>query len=133
MREGKFRVPADDINYVSRIHVDDLANHTYAALISCVSGCYPVADLEPCPSVEVARFCSGLLQVPMPGFVPRDHLAESRRSNRRVDGAMIRGLLNVTLQYPTYRQGIAASVREEKQNGLVNPKMQAGSGRHVTG
>jgi nucleoside-diphosphate-sugar epimerase len=133
MREGKFRVSADDVNYISRIHVDDLANHTYAALISRVSGCYPVADLEPCPSSEVARFCAGLLQVPMPGPVPHDRLAESRRSNRRVDGAMIRRLLNVTLQYPTYREGIAAAIREEEQHGLVNPKMQAGTGRHLTG
>ena len=35
-------------NYVSRIHVDDLAAHAEAALLSDLEGAYPVADEESC-------------------------------------------------------------------------------------
>ena len=89
---------------VSRIHVDDLATHVEAALLSDFTGAYPVADEEPCTPRELAAFCSRIL----------GKLVDPRaaRSNRRVDGSAIRRVLGVTLQYPSYRVGIPASVRK---------------------
>jgi nucleoside-diphosphate-sugar epimerase len=113
MREGRFQLAGDGANYISRIHVDDLAAHAEAALLSSASGAWPVADEEPCPSIEIARFCSDLLHLPMPGFVPRSALTETRRSDRRVDGSAVRRLLGIALKYPSYRVGIPACVAAE--------------------
>lgn len=105
MRRGAYTL--SDL-YVSRIHVDDLAAHAEAGLLSTVTGAYPVADEEPCTSREMAEFCAGLLGVELgPG-----HDAPSRfSSNRRVDGSAIRKLLGIELRYPSYRVGVPASLR----------------------
>jgi nucleoside-diphosphate-sugar epimerase len=96
-------------NYVSRIHVDDLAAHAEAALLSDLEGAYPVADEHPCTTREIAEFCAALLHLPAiaqlaPGTRSRT------TSNRRVDGSAIRHALGITLQYPSYRTGIPASL-----------------------
>ncbi|MFM2125219.1 MAG: hypothetical protein RL328_1670 [Acidobacteriota bacterium] len=96
-------------NYISRIHVDDLAAHCEAALLSDLTGAYPVADEEPCTSTEIAEFCANLLGVPLPsGPVAAPRVF----GDRRVDGSAIRKLLGVTLRYPTYREGIPAAILE---------------------
>ncbi len=97
-------------NYVSRIHVDDLAAHAEAALLSDLEGAYPVADEHPCTTREIAEFCASLLKLssvpqPAPGTQPRT------TSNRRVDGSAIRHALGLTLLYPSYRTGIPASLK----------------------
>lgn len=104
VRRGDFNL-SDAI--VSRIHVEDLAEHVVAALLSDVRGAYPVADEEPCSSREITEFCAGLLGVPVP-----DHGSATARAsgNRRVDGSEIRRLLGVTLRYPSYRTGIPAAI-----------------------
>ena len=97
-------------NYVSRIHVDDLAAHAEAALLSNLEGAYPVADEEPCTTREIAEFCARLLNLPS---VPQPAAGSKARatSNRRVDGSAIRRALGITLVYPSYRTGIPASLK----------------------
>jgi nucleoside-diphosphate-sugar epimerase len=92
-------------NFVSRIHVEDLAAHCEAALVSDVTGAYPVADEEPCTSTEIAQFCARLLNVPLPDSAATTH------TSRKVDGSAIRRRLGITLTYPSYRVGILASLR----------------------
>ena len=93
-------------NFISRIHVDDLAAHAEAALLSDVTGAYPVADEEPCTSREIAEFCANLLGVELPkNPAPRPRVF----GDRKVDGSAIRRLLGVTLRYPSYRTGIPAA------------------------
>jgi nucleoside-diphosphate-sugar epimerase len=113
MREGKYRLMGEGGNYVSRIHVDDLARHTEAAMYSELTGAYPVADEEPCTSREIAEYCAGLLGISMPQPASADELGETRRADRRVDGSAIRKLLSVDLQYPSYREGIPACLEAE--------------------
>ncbi|MEQ1946966.1 MAG: NAD-dependent epimerase/dehydratase family protein [Bryobacteraceae bacterium] len=105
--------------YVSRIHVDDLAAHAEAALLSSLTGAYPVADEEPCTSREIAEFCAELLNIPVtgpphapergagPGYAGR---SPRFANNRRVDGSAVRRALGITLQYPSYRFGVPASL-----------------------
>jgi nucleoside-diphosphate-sugar epimerase len=94
-------------NYISRIHVDDLAAHCEAALLSDLTGAYPVADEEPCTSTEIAEFCARLLDVPLPaGPIAAPRIF----GDRRVDGSAIRRLLGVPLLYPTFREGIPAAI-----------------------
>ena len=103
----------DGGNFVSRVHVDDLAAHALAALLSGLTGAYPVADEEPCTSREMIQFCTNLLGIPMPPSVEASAVSETRRADRRVDGTAIRRLLGVTLRYPSYRTGVPACVAAE--------------------
>ncbi len=110
MREGRYRMGGDGSNYVSRIHVDDLAAHCDAALFADeVTGAWPVADDHPCTTREIADFCSQLFGVPMPPSVDATALHHTRQANRRVDGHAIRRALGITLRYPSYRTGIPAA------------------------
>lgn len=100
--------------FVSRIHVDDLAAHVEAALLSSIRGAYPVADEEPCTSRDIAEFCARLLHLPstsagqgQAGHMPRF------ANNRRVDGAAIRKALGITLIYPSYRIGVPSALSGE--------------------
>jgi nucleoside-diphosphate-sugar epimerase len=96
-------------NFVSRLHVDDLAAHVEAGLLSNLTGAYPVADEEPATAREIAAFCAELLNLPMP-------IADGGRltANRRVDGSAIRRALGITLAYPSYRTGIPAAIQVER-------------------
>jgi nucleoside-diphosphate-sugar epimerase len=114
MREGRYRLFGDGSNFVSRIHVDDLAAHAEAALLSDVTGAFPVADEEPCTSREIAEYCANLLRIALPASAAApEELGETRRADRRVDGSAIRRLLSISLRYPNYREGIAACLAEE--------------------
>lgn len=106
MAKGEFKLLGDGSNYVSRIHVDDLARIATAALLSHVTGAYPVADAHPCPSREIAEFCADHFRLPWPVSASPDEVPPSRRNNRQVDGSEILRLLGVTLKYPSYRDAL---------------------------
>ena len=112
MAQGRYTLLSDGSNYISRIHVDDLAAITEAALLSALTGAYPVADQHPCPAREIAEYCAQLLGLPMPVPAGWKDVPESRRANRRVDGSAICRELGVTLRYPSYREGIP--IKDEK-------------------
>lgn len=107
MAHGAYTLFGDGGNYISRIHADDLAALAAAALLSDLTGAYPVADLHPCTSKEIADFCAVHFHLPPAIVAPIDQVPPSRRNNRQVDGRAICRALNVTLQYPSYREGLA--------------------------
>ena len=113
MRAGEFKLSPNPNNFVSRIHVDDLAAIASSALLSNLEGHYPVADEEPSTSLEAAQFCARLLGTPLPATAPIAELGETRRADRRVDGSAIRTLLKIQLRYPSYRTGFPACLAEE--------------------
>lgn len=113
LREGKHRYWGDGGNYISRIHVDDLAALAEAGLGSDVLGAYPVADDEPARAIDMTRFCCELLGMPVPPPQTGEPGEDTRRSNRRVDGRAIRERLGVRLLFPTFRLGIPAALRSE--------------------
>ena len=104
LARGEYRI---DDNFVSRIHVDDLAVHVEAGLLSGLVGAYPVADEEPATAREIAVFLGGGLQ---PGSAPG-----RVTGNRRVDGSAIRRALGIKLAYPSFRTGIPAAIQAEKE------------------
>jgi nucleoside-diphosphate-sugar epimerase len=110
MQEGSFRLAGEGLNFVSRIHVDDLAAICDAALRCNLSGAWPVADREPCRSRDIARFCADLLGVDMAPMAAPHELHATRRADRKVDAGALLRALGVELRYPSYRQGIPASV-----------------------
>jgi nucleoside-diphosphate-sugar epimerase len=107
MRAGTHRLVGDGSNYISRIHVDDLAAISAAALLSDITGAYPVADLWPCPAREIAAYCAERFGYPMPPSIEALPESDTRGSDRRVDGRTITRLLGVALRYPSYREGLA--------------------------
>ena len=110
MQDGRYKLAGDGSGHISRIHVDDLAAVTSAALASDLTGAYPVADEQPCSQREMAKFIAKLTGLPMPPMVPRDQADETRRGDRRVDGRAIRRLLGVELRYPSYREGVPDAI-----------------------
>jgi len=108
--QGRYKLVGDGSNFVSRIHVDDLAAIVAAAAQSDLAGAYPVADAEPSSSRDIAYFCADLLGCPPPESVALQDVSETRRSNRRVDGSALLRALGLTLRYPSYRQGVPASM-----------------------
>ena len=60
MAVGRFRLVGAGDNFVSRIHVDDLAAHVEATLLSDIGGAWPVTDEEPCTSRQIAEYCAEL-------------------------------------------------------------------------
>ena len=110
LREGKHRYWGDGSNYISRIHVDDLAAITEAALLADLTGAYPVADDEPARAIDITRFCAELLGLAVPPPEPGLPGEDTRRANRRVDGRAIRRALGVELVFPSYRTGIPAAL-----------------------
>ena len=99
----------------SRIHVEDIASVLEASISHPRPGAaYNVCDNEPAPPQEVVAYAAKLLGRDPPPEIPfedaeltpmaRSFYADSKRvSNRR-----IREELRVTLQYPTYREGLKA-------------------------
>jgi nucleoside-diphosphate-sugar epimerase len=111
--------------FVSRIHVDDLAAHAEAGLLSSVTGAYPVADEDPCTSREIAGFCAELLGIPLSGGPLEPERGPRFAHNRRVDGSAIRRALGITLQYPSYRVGIPAALESSaKRTGRPERQLQ---------
>lgn len=124
MRQGKFLLLGEGENYVSRIHVDDLAALTEAALLADLTGAWPAADLEPARSRDIAAYCAALLGIAMPRSAEAHELSETRRANRRVDGRAVCARLGITLQYPSFREGISqalAAESDEKSEYLPAP------------
>jgi nucleoside-diphosphate-sugar epimerase len=112
MAEGRYRLVDGGSNFVSRIHVDDLATHAVAALESEFGGAWPVADEHPCTSREIAAFCADLLRLNPPESVAAENVHHTRRADRRVNGRAIRTKLGIALRYPSYRDGVPASLRK---------------------
>jgi len=129
MREGAFRLLGDGGNFVSRIHVDDLAALAEAALFSELTGAWPVADLLPARSHDVAAWCAERLHLPMPPSATPEELSETRRANRRVDGRAVCVRLGISLRYPSYREGLTQALREEGFAGSVLPSAEIGGKR----
>ena len=114
IREGQFRLVEDGGNFVSRIHVEDLAALAEAALLDELTGAWPVADEESCTSREMAEFCAELLEAPVPPSIPRHEAHHTRRANRQVNGSAIFRKLGVRLRYPSYRTGVPASLKAQR-------------------
>ncbi len=96
-----------------RIHVDDLAAIAAAAMDQGLQGALPVADDLPATSSEVARFCAELMDLAMPPRVAASELTETRSFDRRVNGQAVLARLGLRLRYPTFREGIPASIAAE--------------------
>lgn len=114
MQRGTFRMAGEGANFVSRIHVDDLAAHCEAALDSDLTGAWPLGDDRPCRTLEIAEFCAHLLGLEMPPSADPETLHHTRQANRRVDGSAIRRKLGISLEFPSYVEGIVRATGKDE-------------------
>ena len=102
---GEHRIPGDGTRFLSRIHVEDLAQLVLASLPRGQT--MVVGDLEPAPHGDVVRFICESYGVPMPPFVPLESVHESLRADRRVDASRALAAAGITLRYPSYKDGMS--------------------------
>lgn len=103
--------------YLNLIHVDDAA----AAVLAAESRAKPprtylVADGHPAGRQAFLSRLAKLLGAPAPQFVEPDPDAPAARragTNKRVGNARLLAELEIRLEYPTYREGLAATVAAE--------------------
>jgi nucleoside-diphosphate-sugar epimerase len=103
---GSHRIPGDGSRTLSRIHADDLAQFALAAS-HAPAQTFVVGDHRPAPHLEVVRFICENYGVPMPESVPLDSVHASLRADREVDPSRALERFQVTLRYPSYREGMA--------------------------
>lgn len=103
----------------SRIHVADLVQVLRASMARPAPGAiYNVCDDDPAPPEAVIAYACHLLGVAPPPLVPfaQAELSPMAQSfyadNKRVSNRRIKHELGVRLLYPSYREGLAALLRE---------------------
>jgi len=100
----------------NRIHVADIAQAIDAAFARAAAGVFNVADDEPSPPADPLVFAAQLLGRDPPPEIPFAEAAPSMspmalsfwEDCRRVNNDKLKRELDVTLLYPTYREGLRA-------------------------
>jgi nucleoside-diphosphate-sugar epimerase len=123
LASGEFRIPGAGSNVVSRIHVEDLAALALAALArgpgehGLGRRIFVAADDTPVPQIEVVRWLSTALRVPMPRAAPLEQVPSTLRHDRAADNRRIKQALGMALRYPSYREGFARCLEVEGAAG----------------
>ncbi len=105
VHSGLHKLPGAAENYVSRIHVDDLAALLLAS-DKVQSACFVVGDAEPSRQCDVVEWICEEYGCAVPPTVPEEQVHASLRGNRMVDGRRALRELDVVLRYPSYRDGM---------------------------
>jgi nucleoside-diphosphate-sugar epimerase len=126
LRAGQARRVDKPGHAFGRIHVDDIAGHVLAALTRPpdpgTARVLNLTDDEPAPQADVVAEAARLLGIDPPPLVPFDQavarMSEMGRSfwteNRRVANAATKAALGRALDYGSYRQGLAAILRQQR-------------------
>jgi nucleoside-diphosphate-sugar epimerase len=105
-------VPAE--GYLNLIHVDDMAQVVLAAEAKAPAPrVYLASDGQPVARTDYYAFLAQLLDVPQPALVtppPDSPAAERARANKRVRNRRLVEELGVTFRYPSYVEGLRASL-----------------------
>ena len=114
VRDGSARRIHKAGQVFSRIHVDDIARVLHAALLRPHPGVYNVCDDDPASPEDILGLAAEMLGLPPPPIVPYEQADMTPMAlsfyaeNKRVRNDRNKTVLGVTLDYPTYREGLAA-------------------------
>lgn len=126
LRAGSARRVDKPGHAFGRIHVDDIVGSVLAAFAKPpapgTARVLNLTDDEPAPQADVVFEAARLLGIEAPPLVPFDQvvarMSEMGRSfwteNRRVANAATKAALGRALDHPTYREGLAAILRQER-------------------
>jgi nucleoside-diphosphate-sugar epimerase len=109
--KGDYKLLDDGTHAISRIYLDDVVRVVAAAEAKAATkSLYLVADDEPTTQREYATWLCERLGVPLPGSRSMFEPGASRvaHRNRKIKNAKLKRELELTLQYPTFREGEAA-------------------------
>lgn len=119
VRQGTARRIIKEGQVFSRTHVEDIAQVLAASIARPAPGtAYNVCDDDPAPPQEVIAHAATLLGLPVPPAIPieRAEMTPMARSfyaeSKRVRNERIKQALGVRLRYPTYREGLAALLKD---------------------
>ncbi len=128
VRAGQGRRVDKPGHQFGRIHRDDIAAAVLAAAQTPAPGTrvLNLSDDEPAASADVVAAAAQLLGLPVPPLVPFEQavqgMSEMGRSfwaeNRRVRSDLTQQRLGLRWRYPSYREGLAAILDEERRQGL---------------
>lgn len=123
VRRGKASMVLKPGHRFNRIHVDDIVAALLASMQQPRRGgrVYNVVDSLPSESAVVNEFAYRLLGRTPPPRVPWEVASESMsamtrsfyKDNKVCSNARLRNELGVVLRYPTYQEGLRATLREE--------------------
>lgn len=130
LRAGTARRVLKPGHAFSRIHHDDIA---FAALAAMAQDRAPaprvlhLVDDEAAESARVTEFAAGLLGIAPPPGIPFETARATMSAmalsfwseNRRVADAATKAALGIAWRYPTYREGLAAILEQERGEGLA--------------
>ncbi len=109
-------VTASPDGYLNLIHVDDAARIILAIEQQAVPPTtYLVSDGQPVLRREYYQALAQLLNAPEPIFAPSessDFSARRGNTDKRASNAKLRGEVQFEFAYPSYREGLAAIVRD---------------------
>jgi nucleoside-diphosphate-sugar epimerase len=119
-------IAAPQHGHLNLIHVDDAARGVLATEELAVppARLYTVCDDRPVVRARYYEELARLLGAPAPTFAPPppDSPASRRaETDKQVSNARLRKDLGVQLKFPTYREGLAAIVRESGVCSVENP------------
>lgn len=130
LREGKARRVVRPGHVFTRIHRDDIARAAVAAMAQDrppVPRVLHLVDDEPAESAAVTEYAARLLGIEPPRAMPFEE-AQAAMSpmalsfwseSRRVTNAATKAALGLAWLYPSYREGLAAILVEERHQGLA--------------
>lgn len=112
-------------NFIPRIHVEDCAE-AYVRLLEAMPAGekYIVADDGPCTAREFADCMAENMNVPKPKSIPKFIIRtvlgrlmyETITMNCRVSNAKAKKQLGWQLNYPTYREGLPATIKQIRES-----------------
>lgn len=112
IRQGTYRWIDQGEQWTNRIHVDDLAR----VIVACIQHSSDLPSVlcvsDDCPSQarDVAAYICQREGLPLPGSISSQEAlqrgAYTMLSNQRVSNARMKATLNITLRYPSFREGI---------------------------
>lgn len=123
LQSGQYTLVTGRDSWVGRIHVDDLVTGIIAAWQRGADGqVYNVVDQCPHRASEFAKLAAALQGLKEPVWIDEDAArgryspAELRRkvSSKRIRCARLIDDLGVQLRFPTFREGLQASINEDR-------------------
>jgi nucleoside-diphosphate-sugar epimerase len=120
LKRGLARRIAKPGQVFNRIHVADIVRTIDAIFALQADGIFNVADDEPTPPGDPIAFAARLLGVEQPPEIPFSQAQFSVNPSalsfysdvKRAKNAKLKSVLGVTLQFPTYREGLTALHRD---------------------
>ena len=127
LRAGQGRHVIKPGHMFGRIHREDIGLGVAAAIRQGATGIFNFADDEPAAPTDVVQEAARLLGIAPPPPVPFEEAVKTMSpmarsfwaENRKVRAEATKSGLNLAWRYPTYREGLAAILAEERAHGLL--------------